>query len=326
MAPGLVEKCVLDCLATHYGLSGSLTRLSGENLNYLLLTGEGERFVIKIVDDDMPPEVVEMEFEAMEFAVSAGFSLEMPRILKNLNKNIETRITIHTNVQNRLRVLSFIEGESLDRISDISEELIKNVGISLAEFNLAMHGFEHPAARRNHRWNLAQAGLHLDKVRLVEDAADRDLLTWGFEVWGQAETTLESLPWQFIHGDMNRENILVRGDRVTGLVDFGDSCFNPTVCDLAICLTYLMMGDDNPLETAAVATRGYHELRPLDEAELSVLLPLICGRLAVSIAVSTWRRDIDAGNPNWFSSEDSAWRLLAELRSLGGDPQAGLGF
>jgi Ser/Thr protein kinase RdoA (MazF antagonist) len=45
---------------------------------------------------------------------------------------------------------------------------------------------------------------------------------------------------------MNRENILVRGDRVTGLLDFGDNCFNPVVCDLAICLAYVKMDPDNP--------------------------------------------------------------------------------
>jgi Ser/Thr protein kinase RdoA (MazF antagonist) len=325
MAPGLVEKIILDCLAADYGLKGSLSRLSGENLNFLLLTGEGERFVVKIVDEDMPPEVVEMEFEAMEFAVSAGFPLQMPRIVENLNENIETRITLHLNKLYRLRILNFIDGKELEKYTDISDKLVKNVGISLADFHLAMKGFEHPAAGRSHRWNLAEAGQHRDKIELVDDAARRALLEWGFDVWGQSESVLDSLPWQFIHGDMNPENIMVDGDRVTGLVDFGDSCLNPAVCDLAICLTYLMMGGTDPVETAALATRGYHEQRPLGEAELSVLLPLICGRLAVSIAVSSWRRTIDPGNPNWFSSEDSAWRLLGELRRLGGDPQAGLG-
>ena len=106
------------------------------------------------------------------------------------------------------------------------------MGISLAQYNLAMQGFDHPAAHRNHRWNLAEAGQHRDKICLVEDPEKRALLAWGFDAWEQVKSDLKSLPWQFIHGDMNRENILVRGDRVTGLVDFGDSCFNPAVCDL----------------------------------------------------------------------------------------------
>jgi hypothetical protein len=64
MAPGPIENTVLKCLSDNYGISGSL-----------------ERFVVKIVDDDMPAEVSEMEFEASEYALSVGFSLKLPRIV-----------------------------------------------------------------------------------------------------------------------------------------------------------------------------------------------------------------------------------------------------
>jgi Ser/Thr protein kinase RdoA (MazF antagonist) len=314
MPPGSIENSVLECLAGSYGISGSLARLSGENLNYLLSTGEGQRCVVKIVDDEIPPEVVKMEFEAQEYANSGGFPLQLPKIIQNNQRKLETGIKIHIDSFNRLVLTSFIDGNQLEKMSDISDILLKNIGVSLAHYNLAMQGFDHPAAHRNHRWNLAEAGQHRDKIGLVEEPEKQALLAWGFAAWEQVESDLKSLPWQFIHGDMNRENILVREDRVAGLVDFGDSCFNPVVCDLAICLAYVMMDRDDPLETAAIVTGAYHEIRPLTEAELSVLLPLICGRLATSIAVSISRRRIDPDNPNWFGSEESAWDLLVKLR------------
>ena len=316
MSPGSIEISVLECLAESYGINGSLQRLSGENLNYLLSTGKGERYVVKVVDDETPPEVVEMEFEALEYAISAGFPLQLPRIIQNNHKKYYTGIKIHINSGNGLLLMTFIDGEQLESTSDISANLLKNVGISLAQYNLAMQGFEHPAAHRTHRWNLAETGQHRDKTSLVEDPEKQALLAWGFDAWEQVKNELKSLPWQFIHGDMNRENILVRGDRVTGLVDFGDSCFNPVVCDLAICLAYVMMDRDDPLETAAIVTGAYHETRPLTEAELSVLLPLVCGRLAMSIAISTSRRTIDPDNSNWFGSEESAWGLLQVLNGV----------
>lgn len=320
MTPGPIENDILQCLAAHYGFSGSLTRLSGENLNYLLMTPQGEKYVVKIVDDDMPPDVVEMEFKAIKYAISAGFSLQLPEIIKNKNKNIETGIKIHRNELKRLRVIHFIDGNILENVTDISEKLLKNVGFSVASFNLATQGFRHPCANRNHRWNLASAGQHLDKIELVDKREKRALLSWGFQRWRRTESLLKSLPWQFIHGDMNRENILVSGDRVTGLVDFGDCGFNPTVCDLAICLAYIMMNGEDFLQTAAIVTRGYEEIRPLSDAEHSVLLPLVCGRLATSIAVSNWRKQIDPTHPNWFDSEEDAWRLLEKLESLSSTP------
>ena len=317
MAPDAIEKSVLECLADNYGIRGTLTRLSGENLNYKLQAENGSRYAVKIVDDDMPPEVVEMEFEAIEYAVSAGFPIQLPRLTVNIFGNIETGIKMPIINHNRLRVMNFIDGIVLDSISDISLNMLVNVGISLAEYNLAMQRFDHPVACRSHRWNLEEAGRHRDKIGLVEDPEKQALLAWGFDAWQQADSVLKFLPRQFIHGDMNPENILVKGDRVTGLVDFGDSCINPTICDLAICLSYVMMDRKKPLETADLVTRAYHDIRPLTEAETLVIYPLICGRLATSIAVAASRRIIDATNPNWFGGENSAWRLLRVLKDVG---------
>ena len=314
MYPTDVEKTVLHCLMENYGLDGTLTRLSGENLNYLLTLKNGDRLVAKIVDDDMPAEVVEMESEALKYAVFSGFRLKLPEIVENLAKKIETGIKIRINDSERLRVIEYIKGIEIENIPDISTKLVKNVGKIVAEFNQAMLGFSHPAAYRSHRWNLVETGQHLDKVSLVNDLEKRALLQWGFEQWLRVENMLEEVPWQYIHGDLNRENILVDKGRICGLVDFGDSCMNPTVCDLAIALTYFMMDQDNPLEPARILIDGYEETRVLEAPERFVLIPLVCGRLAASISISHERRLIDPDNPNWFSSEQPAWRLLGQLR------------
>ena len=170
-----------------------------------------------------------------------------------------------------MRILQFINGIEIENIADISDEMLENVGKTIAGFDRAMRGFTHPAAYRSHRWNLAEAGQHMDKLKLVGDPEERMLLQWGFDQWLRVEKMLQGLPWQFIHGDLNRENILVENGRVNGVVDFGDACMNPTVCDLAIALAYFMMDQENPLEPE---------------------------------------------NPNWFGSEQPAWRLLKQVRSL----------
>ena len=107
MTAAAVEKTVLQCLSENYGLSGTLKRLSGENLNYLLSLKNGSRFVVKIVDEDMPPAVVEMEFQALKYANSSNFSLQLPKIRENKQENIETGIIIRINAKHRLRVVRF---------------------------------------------------------------------------------------------------------------------------------------------------------------------------------------------------------------------------
>jgi len=317
LTPQQLRQTVLSCLAEFYGLEGKLERLGGENLNYLLTTPQDVSYVFKIVDDDIPPEVVEMENEVIEHAISAGIRLNIPKIIQNKYGNMETGIKIHKKCLYRARLLDYISGDNLEELSDISEILLKNVGKTLASFDLAMKNFNHPAARRNHRWNLAVAGMHRDTVELIGDPAQRALLGWAFDTWQwKAACHFPDLPWQFIHGDANRENILVEGDEVVGLVDFGDSCINPTVCELAICIAYIMMEQENPLQAAETVSEAYQSVRPLSELERSVLYPLVCGRLAVTISVAATRRQLDPAHPNWFGSEQLAWELLPQLREI----------
>lgn len=312
------EAAILQCLCDHYGIKGSLSRLSGENINYLVTVDAEERYVLKIMGADMSVEAVAMEYAAIEHAVSHGFGLKFPRIVKNRSDKLNSGIYVRKKHHYTALLYTFIDGKLLSEMSDISIKMANNVGNAIALFDLSMKNFDHPAAHRSHPWNLAEAGQHECKIKLIKDPDRYDLLAWAFHTWySDAQPKLSALPQQFIHGDAHDDNILINAGRVTGLLDFGDSGFNPTICELATCLPYLMMGRDNPLEIAASIVTGYHSTRPLSEVEFSVLMPLVCGRLAVTVSMAAERRQIDPSHPAWFISEPGAWDLLAFLRSMG---------
>ncbi len=89
-----LEQVVGECLAVNYGIRGELERLPGENLNFLVLLDGIKKYVFKIVDEHMPPVVVEMEFAAIEHAVRAGFQPRLPRVIANRYDGIETGINL----------------------------------------------------------------------------------------------------------------------------------------------------------------------------------------------------------------------------------------
>ena len=76
MIDSKLRRIVQDCLEANYGLQGDLLRLPGENINFLLTAVDGRKHVAKVVDEHMPPPVIEMEFAAMEYAANAGFRLK----------------------------------------------------------------------------------------------------------------------------------------------------------------------------------------------------------------------------------------------------------
>ena len=96
----------------------------------------------------MPPGSIEVS--VLEYIISAGFPLPLPRIIQNNHKKHNTGIKMHNNSWNRLLLMSFTDRNQLESLSDISNN-----------------------------------GQHRDKICLVEDPEKQALLAWGFDAWGQ---------------------------------------------------------------------------------------------------------------------------------------------
>jgi Ser/Thr protein kinase RdoA (MazF antagonist) len=309
---------LLRVLDEFYDIGGSLSRLPGENVNFLLNDGNGHKFIVKIVHDELPSELIEMEFAALKHLERAQTGLSLPKINENKNGNYETRFLVPLMSPMRLRVLDYIEGDNLEDIADISEKMRFDMGEMLARFDQTMSDFDHPASHRTHAWDLATAGQHADKIELVTDPVKQDLLRWAFtQFTKQVSPVLPTLNWQFTHGDANPENIRVKNGKITGLFDFGDSCHNPIACELAICTAYQMMDQADPWSTAQQVINGFESVMSVSDEEKAILLPLICARLAVTITIAAKRRTLDGDHANWFVSEQSAWDLLFLIRQSG---------
>jgi len=300
-----------------YALEGALTPLAGENRNFLVEIPDGRRFVLKIAAEDRTTDILALEHAVVEHLAAADVALALPRTEKTSSGAIEARWNGPDGDTLRGRLLAYVPGTSWCEIEQPSATLLEDFGAAVARVDLALADFTHEAAGRTHQWDLARAGQHRGKVVLISSAARRRLADEMFQRWaGCAAPHLPSLPHSLIYGDANDENVLVEAGRVTGFLDFGDTLTNPTICDLAIALTYAMLDRPDPLSTGAEIIAGYHRERPLDTRELDVLFPLICGRLAASVTIAAERRRLDPHHPNWFVTEDRAWRLIETLAAI----------
>ena len=99
-----------------------------------------------------------------------------------------------------------------------------------------------------------------------------------------------------------------------GLIDFGDFVYSQTVNELAIALAYLMLSARSPIAAAAISVRGFHSQFELTDLELSVLFPLSCMRLCVSLCMSA-RQSQEAADPYLQVTTEPARRLLEVLSS-----------
>jgi len=309
-----VAAAVEELLRAEYGLSGTLSRLAGENINYLVIVSRDARYVLKIAPEERDNLIIDMEYRAVQHVSEKVSGLSVPRTVLTRSGNAAAELHHDGNGVCRAQLLEFVGGSAWRDLAEHNDQLLADLGKRLAELDRALSDFVHPSMHRTHRWDLARLSQHRPKVALVTDPQKRRLLEWIFHLWAaDAKPRLADLPKSFIHNDLNDENVLVEQNRVVGLLDFGDSLYNPSICNLAITLAYAMLGTPEPLVVAAKIVTAYNEVCRLSEPELHALYPLICGRLANTVAVAAARRLADPSHPNWFVTEAGAWDLLERL-------------
>ena len=310
-----------ELLSRAYNLTGDLTPLGGENLNLLVELPSEQRYVLKIQSRDHD------DVSRLEMAVTGHLSarlrhISVPRPIPSLSGDLIVHADAPTGPVSA-RLLEYIDGTPWYEGGGASRTTLTDLGRVLATIDRALETFDHPAAHRTHRWDLSTAGQHRARITAIDSAPRRAQAEWLFQQWAGARPLLARLPHSVIHGDANDENMLIDGDAVVGVIDFGDALVNPTVCELAIALAYAMLDAADPLDAAATIVAGYDSIRQLSELERDVLFPLICGRLGTTVAVAADRRRIDPAHPNWFITEARAWTLIGRI--VGIDPAEAAG-
>jgi 4-aminobutyrate aminotransferase-like enzyme/murein DD-endopeptidase MepM/ murein hydrolase activator NlpD len=133
--------------------------------------------------------------------------------------------------------------------------------------------------------------------------------------------TAKDLRVSVIHNDANDYNVIVNhahddGSRSFGILDFGDLVYSQTINELAVAIAYSVLDKPDPLAVAQQIVSGYHSVFPLTEAELDVLFPLFCARLAMSVSIAAHQQQLEPYNEYLGISQKPAWKTLALLREI----------
>jgi 4-aminobutyrate aminotransferase-like enzyme/Ser/Thr protein kinase RdoA (MazF antagonist) len=298
-------------LKKHWGLSGTLDRLPGENLNYRLDATGQQPMVLKLTSEHHAD--VELEEALIEHLDRASLPVPTSLPTNDGHRIIATEVDGH---QASVRLQTFLQGTPW-RSTQSSDELLASIGASLARVHLALADFDHDAARRSHAWDIAAAQQHRLSIQHLQDRQRRHAVEHCFHLHASCVLPLlESCQQGMLHGDFNDENILVDGTDIIGLLDFGDCLHGALVQDLGIALAYALEQHGATLDTAAHLIRGYDEIRSLSQHEQSMLAPLALTRLATYICINADMQAIDPADHMRNLHEDSAWNAIATLTAV----------
>ena len=302
-------------LKQHWAIEADLTQLDGEyDLNFLA-EAAGQGYVLKVMRAGCDAAFVALQCGAFEHIASKAPEVPVPNVVKTSSGAHYATVVDEAGEARLVWVLEKCEGRVYAAARPKTLALVGEVGAKLGAMDRALSDFAHPALARDFKWNLMQAGWIGDALDTIAEPERRALLVEIITQYEAALPALNALPQVAIHNDLNDYNILVSGSlqcppHVTGLIDLGDICASPRICDLAIACAYLVLDQDVPEQALAAAVAGYHEAYPLTGAELDLLWPLLRMRLAVSVVNSTLMAKETPDDPYVVISQAPAWAFL----------------
>ena len=236
---------------------GQLLELQGiasgiENTNYFVTTSNG-RFVLTLFEilgaDELP-------FYLNLMAHLARHGIPCPDPVANRSNHF-----LGTLNGKPACIVSRLNGKSTD--TPISAQCA-SVGAMLGQMHIAGQSFSQVMPNpRGAAWRAATAPL----VRPFLDAQQAALLE--SEVALQARQDWSSLPQGVIHADLFRDNVLLEGDRICGLIDFYFACSDALLYDVAITANDWCTYPDGTLDAAKTQAllHAYDKVRPLVNTE-----------------------------------------------------------
>ncbi|HKF52630.1 MAG TPA: aminotransferase class III-fold pyridoxal phosphate-dependent enzyme [Candidatus Acidoferrales bacterium] len=305
-----------------YGLDASASPLPGEYDDnfHVTITGGGS-FVLKLMHPSRERSFIDLQCRALRHLEVHARELSLPRVMPTQRGEDFAIIRLKEGEERFVWLLTFLNGTVLAKAKPHTPELLRSLGRLLGEIDRALLDFTHPAAKRELKWDSAQALWICKYLSHIENPSRRALIE---RVVAQYQSTVVSLlpilRRSVIYGDANDYNVLVR--RASGVpetvsvIDLGDMHYGLVASEPAIAAAYAILGEREPIPAATAIVNGFHHALPLDESEISVLFPLIEMRLAVSLVNSACRKKLLPADPYVTVSEQPAWEALERLSKI----------
>ena len=305
-----------------WGIDAKLVRLDGEFDLNLLVVGERE-FVLKVMRVGCEPDFVDMQCCALDHIRNNAPSIPVPTLIETASGEQYANTLDEFGAPRIVWLMEKLPGVTYANWRPHGADLLKDVGKNVGEMGKALANFDHPSLWRLLKWNLTESLWIAEQTDVVSDRAQVEILRQIISEFENIKPALDALPRVAIHNDVNDYNILVDGNlespaQVSGLIDFGDMCAAPRVCDLAITAAYMVLGHPDPDAALCTLVAGYHAQYSLTPDEISLIWPLLRMRLAVSVVNSTLMAIENPDDPYITISQQPAWDFLLGNRVNGG--------
>jgi homoserine kinase type II len=256
----ILDRRTVTSVAESYGL-GKLTKVTGVpagsvNTLYLLETTRG-KFFLKI-DEAKSMADAQRELELLQFLRAHGLRCPQPLV----DRHGQLLRSYHGKP---LSLSLPLPGKPLTEMW-LTPAHLTHVGRLLASLHLLS---EHAPTSEENRFSFPRILALYQEVREHLPGYFKQILhTLDDEVTYQQEYQDDRLPKGLIHGDLFADNLLFRGEKIVGLLDFEAACYGKFLFDLATAINALCYSEGHYVsERFDALLAGYQSRRPLSLVE-----------------------------------------------------------
>ena len=256
----ILDRRTATSVAESYGL-GKLTKVTGVpagsvNSLYLLETTRG-KFFLKI-DEAKSMAAVQQELGLLQFLRARGLRCPHPLV----DRHGQVLRLYHGKP---LSLSLPLPGKALSE-TQLTTAHLTHVGEILASLHLLS---EHAPKNEENRFSFPRIVDIYQEVRGHLPGHFKQVIhALDDEITYQQEYQDDRLPKGLIHGDLFADNLLFRGDKVVGLLDFEAACYGKFLFDLATAINALCYSEGHfVIERFDALLAGYQSLRPLTRVE-----------------------------------------------------------
>jgi len=287
-----------------------LSRLNSERDINLLINGVGtKQYVVKISN---PKESLD-QLEYQDLLINhLRQSIQLRKIYPEI---LHKKILFYKDRNERrcaVRILTYIDGDMYAK-SKNSDHTEKSLGKLLALQSNQLKSFINNRAIRKFEWDPSDIRWTKKFIKLFKSDNKNIIKNTINEHEKFVFKNIKNLKHAVTHGDPNDYNIVVKNEKIIGFIDFGDSIYAPVINDLAISLSYALMGTKNFYKSLQNIVGAYNEFYKLSDQDIYSLLSLIKSRLVITLVMAAKQRRKYPENKYLSISENNAWDLIYKL-------------
>ncbi|XP_017268830.1 hydroxylysine kinase [Kryptolebias marmoratus] len=303
---------------------------SYDDQNFYVASPESGEYVLKIMnaEDSKNVNLIEVQTYAMSFAQQNGLPTQTV-IPTNSGQllSLEEMDCGSGCKKYLVRLLTYLPGVTISKVP-LTPELLYETGKMAARIDKVFEKMEHPhlsvLQREKFIWSLS----NVDLLEAYLGVLDGDPLQSVVKsVIHHYRTSVQPKQPNFRkcinHGDFNELNILVQpddksGNKISGILDFGDMNCGYYINELAIAIMYMMTVHPDPIKVGGPLLAGFESVFPLNEDEKDSLYFLVLSRFCQSLVIARYSVTLYPENAEYLMiTSRKGVKIVQQLWELG---------